>query len=75
MDNKFRYFAPWSIFHFEGYGTLWQVFIRVIDWIYSQSCGIFDLALRAVAPLAFSLLQLSPSLPPSEVYCIHVYGV
>jgi hypothetical protein len=45
--------------------TLWQVFIRVIDWINSQSCGIFDPASRAVATLAFSLVQLPPPLPPS----------
>jgi hypothetical protein len=61
-------------------GTLPQVFIRVYRLVTQCHVGIFDQALRTVAPLTFSLvIVLSPlPLPCVNKYTlssIHVYSV
>ncbi len=52
--------------HLKKFTCKWtslQVFIRVYRQRYRQSCLYFDPALWTVAPLTFSLVQLSPLLP------------
>ncbi len=56
-------------------GILRQVFIEFIYWRYSQSCWYFeDPSLCTVAPLTFSLVQLSP-FPCVNKYAVYRYTV
>ncbi len=57
-------------------GTLGQVFIRFIDWWYSQSCWYFRPGFVNVAPLTFSLVSSSPPpLPYVNEFTEYTYTV
>ncbi len=65
---KYRHLKNWSV-----KGLCGRCLSKFIDWRYSQSCWYFRPSLWTVAPLTFSLVQLSPPLLP--LLCVNKYTV